>query len=379
LTNSKALELANLTKDSIDPKDGAIERNPETGEPTGILRGTATDLVWNAVPEPNEQEMVEAAKEAVNKIVEAGITTAHWIVSSATELSVAQKLITENNLDLRIFIITTASVFGQLLIPEPPEQPTKNVSKIGGVLIFEDGYLAAQTAALNEPYMGSSTDKGKLLYTEEELYNLAAKVHKANLQVIIHAMGDKAVNVALKTFEAISRGQSTGKNRHRLEQAALLSKQLVQQIKKQEITVSIQPKVVESEFSAWSAIEHLGKERARMLFPIKTLLKNGICVVGGSDCPMEPLSPISGIHAATTRKYFRNEKLTVEEALRIYTVNAAYATFEENEKGAIEQGKLADLTVLSGDPTSTSIDMLSDIEVEMTIIGGRIAFQKIRS
>jgi predicted amidohydrolase YtcJ len=113
-----------------------------------------------------------------------------------------------------------------------------------------------------------------------------------------------------------------------------------------------------------------------MLFPVKTLLEKGICVVGGSDCPMEPLSPLLGIQAAVARKFLPNERLTIEEALRIYTVNAAYATLEENKKGSIEEDKLADLTVLSVDPTSIPASKLGNVEVEMTIIGGRVSFQK---
>jgi predicted amidohydrolase YtcJ len=189
-------------------------------------------------------------------------------------------------------------------------------------------------------------------------------------------MGDRAVSAALKAFEAVSSRQSSDKSRYRLEQAALLNRQLIQRIRKQEIIVSVQPKVVESEFSVWAATEHLGDARARMLFPLKTLLKKGVCVVGGSDCPMEPLSPLTAIQAAVTRKFYPNERLTVEEALRIYTVNAAYATREENEKGSIEEGKLADLIILSANPTSTPSGKLAEIEVEMTIIGGKTVYQK---
>jgi predicted amidohydrolase YtcJ len=311
---------------------------------------------------------VDAAKEACRKIVEAGVTSVHWIVLSTSELTVAQKLIKGSDLPLRIFLIATAEVYENLSTSTSQAQ-----AKVGGVLIFSDGYLASQTAAVSQPYVGNPVNRGKMLYTREELNELAAIISKANLQVIIHAMGDKAVDIALKAFEAVA---PKSRHRYRLEQAALLNAQLIQRLKKLGIIVSIQPKVVESEFSVWSAIEHLGEERARNLFPLKTLMRNGVCVVGGSDCPMEPLNPLLGIQAATTRRPFPKERLTVEEALRLYTVNAAYATFEEGKKGSIEEGKLADFTVLSGDPASAPSEGLSDIEVEMTIIGGRIVVQK---
>jgi predicted amidohydrolase YtcJ len=368
--NSKALELAGVTKDTVAPEDGVIERNPETCEPTGILQGNATDLVWNVVPAPTEAETVEAAKVACTKIVEAGITSVHWIALSAAELGVAQKLKAENTVPLRFFVIATAEVFETL----PTSEETK--PKIDAVLAFADGYLASQTAALEQSYVGDSFNRGQLLYTQDELNRLAARICKANLQVIIHAMGDEAVDAALKALETLSRAQSLIRRRHRLEQAAVLSQPLIKRIRNSGIVVSVQPKVVESEFQVWSAVEHLGEKRARMLFPLKTLMGKGVCVAGGSDCPMEPLSPLAGIQSAMTRAFYPKERLTFEEALGLYTVNAASLTLEENEKGSVEEGKLADLAVLSCDPSSVPSGKLSEVEVEMTVIGGRVCYQK---
>jgi predicted amidohydrolase YtcJ len=339
------------------------------GEPTGILEGNATDLAWNAVPQPTEHETLEATKEACAKIVEAGITSIHWIALSETELAIAQKLIRGGDVPLRIFLIITDEVYENL-----PEQTDLTNRNIDGVVVFSDGYLASQTAALNKSYVGDPSNRGQLLYTQEELERLTAKIHRANLQVIIHAMGDKAVETALKALQSLP--NAPNKHRHRLEQAALLNRQLIALLKKLKHIVSIQPKVVESEFNTWAANEHLGDERSRMLFPLKTLLRNGLRVVAGSDCPMEPLNPLLGIHSLVTRKPYPEERLTVEEALGLYTVDAAYATREETEKGSIEEGKLADLSILSEDPTAIPPENLVDVEVEMTIIGGKVAYQK---
>jgi len=138
----------------------------------------------------------------------------------------------------------------------------------------------------------------------------------------------------------------------------------------------VQPLVVASEFSVWSATEKLGAERARWLYPLKTLLKKGIRVIGGSDCPMEPLSPLMGIQVAVSREAFPEEQVTVDEALRMYTVDAAYSSNEENIKGSIETGKLADLTVLSDNPKNVSPKEIKGITVEMTLVGGRIVYPK---
>jgi predicted amidohydrolase YtcJ len=164
--------------------------------------------------------------------------------------------------------------------------------------------------------------------------------------------------------------------RCRLEQAAVLNEGLIKRVKTANVIVSVQPLVIASEFSVWSAAEHLGVERARWLFPLKTLVNKGVKVVGGSDCPMEPLNPLLGIQAAVMRRFFPEERITVDEALRLYTIDAAYSSNEENIKGSIEEGKLADLTVLSHDPRMILPNEIGKIMVEMTIVGGRVVYSK---
>jgi hypothetical protein len=248
--------------------------------------------------------------------------------------------------------------------------------RIGGAAIFADGYSAARTAALFQPYSDYPAASGSLLCTQEEMNALAVKVHKASLQLVIHAMGDKAVDAALTTIEETSREASGKELRNRIEQAAVLNEGLIERMKKQKVIVSVQPRVIDSEFSVWSAIDHLGPERSRWLYPLKTLLKASIRVSGGSDCPMEPLSPLLGIQAAVTREFFPEEQITVDEALQIYTVDAAYASFEENIKGSIEKGKLADLAVISRDPRAVPPNEIGNIKVEMTIVGGSVIHPK---
>jgi hypothetical protein len=199
----------------------------------------------------------------------------------------------------------------------------------------------------------------------------ADRVLKAGLQLVIHAMGDKAVDAALTTIQAC-----TGKGRNRIDQAATFNKDLINRAQKQNIILSVQPLVGTSEFSVYSAMEHLGKERARWLYPLKTLFEKGICVCGGSDCPMEPLNPLLAIQSAVARQFFLEEQLTVDEALRMYTVNAAYASSEEKVKGSIEEGKLADFTVLSNDPHQVAPTEIRDIVVELTVVGGKTVYQR---
>jgi predicted amidohydrolase YtcJ len=163
---------------------------------------------------------------------------------------------------------------------------------------------------------------------------------------------------------------------YRIEHASVLNPDLIERIKELGMTVSVQPKCVISEFTYWSAIERLGNKRARWLYPLRTLIKSGIRVIGGSDCPMEPLSPLVAIQAAVERQYFPEEQITPKEALQMYTIDAAVASCEQENKGSIKKGKLADVTVLSGDPLATSTSEIGKIEVKMTLVDGETVFQK---
>ena len=368
VVNSKALEMAGVTKATSAPAGGVIDRNEKTDEPTGVLRENATNLVWNAVPEPNEEELIDAAGLAFEKMLEAGITSVHWIALSSIEVAVIQKLHEQNKLPLRVYLIVPINLLKGMASFKAHDDAAL---KIGGGLIFSDGYLASRTAALFRPYNDNPALKGKLLCTQEEMSKLAEEIIKTGLQLVIHAVGDRAVDAALTTIETTGRG-----HRNRIEQAAVVNEDLLERIKKLNVIVSVQPRVAASEFSVWSAVEHLGPERAKWLFPVKTLLREGVRVVGGSDCPMEPLNPLLGMQTAVTREVFPEERITVEEALRMYTVDAAYSSNEENVKGSVETGKLVDLAVLSCDPCSVLPSEIESISVEMTIVGGKVVFSK---
>ena len=379
VVNSKALELAGVTQQASALLGGIIDRNEETADFTGILRDGAMNLVSLVIPEPSEEELVDAAGLACEKIVEAGVTSVHWIVLSPVEVSVIQKLYAQERLSLRVYVIIPANLLDRALGSGLREGFTDEALKFGGMVIFADGYLAARTAALLQPYSDDHAVDGRLFCVQEDMNALAAKIHGAGFQLVVHAVGDRAVDAALTAIEVTST-EVTGRDlRSRIEQAAVLNEGLIERMKKRQVIVSVQPRVVNSEFSQWSATDHLGLERARWLYPLKTLLKEGIRVVGGSDCPMEPLSPLSGIQAAVAREFFPKERVTIDEALRMYTVNAAYASFEEELKGSIEVGKLADITVLSCDPRAVSPNEIENIAVEMTIVGGRVVYPKLFS
>jgi hypothetical protein len=221
---------------------------------------------------------------------------------------------------------------------------------------------------LFEPYDDEPNNRGELFLTLKELIESVKKVLAARVQPIILAMGDKAVSITLDAIEEMPKSAV----RFRIEQAAVLNKSLVKRLSGQGVVVSVQPKVVTSEFSAWSATKHLGLERARWLHPLKTLLNKGVKIAAGSDCPMEPLNPFLGIQDLMLREAFPEQRLTAEEALRLYSLDAAYSSGEETVKGSIEEGKLADLTILSADPMVVTPEKMADITVEMIVINGKL-------
>lgn len=366
VVNSKALELACITKTTPNPAGGTIVKAPKTGEPTGILRDTATDLVWSKIPEPTEQELVEAAGLALEKIATAGITSIHWLATSQVDIEILRDLCKAKKLPIRVFMIIPSNLLGS---PSVLDGFSDCAARVGGVEVLADGFLSSGTAALFEPYVNDPSVNGKLLCLPAEMGASADKIAKAGLQLVIHAMGDKAIDAALTTIEACKIS-----GRHRVDQAALFNKDLIERVQKKDVVLSVQPIVGESEFSVYSAMAHLGKERARWLYPLKSLFKKGICVCGGSDCPMEPLNPLLAIQSAVARPFFPEEQLNVDEALRMYTVNAAYASSEESVKGSIDEGKLADFTVLSSDPHQVAPTEIQEITVELTVVGGKIVY-----
>jgi len=373
IVNSKALELAHITKLTPAPIGGSIDKDAKTGELTGVLRDTATALVWKIVPEPTEDELLDSVKLACGKISEAGVTSVHWMVLSETEISLINKLRAQKKLPFRVYVVVPVNFMDKIAVLSSCDD---SAFRVGGVVIAADGYLAAKTAALFQPYSDEVDSSGRLLCTQEEMNDSASKILGMGLQPVIHAMGDRAVAAALTTIEQLTRETSGKSVSFRIEQAAVLNRQLIKRLKKQNVIVSVQPRVVDSEFSVWSATEHLGSSRAKWLYPLKTLLKEGIRVIGGSDCPMEPLSPLLGIQTAVTRAFFPEEQISADQALCIYTIDAAFSSNEEDIKGSLEEGKLADIVVLSDDPLAVSPKKIGDVKVEMTIVGGRVVFSK---
>jgi predicted amidohydrolase YtcJ len=245
--------------------------------------------------------------------------------------------------------------------------------RIGFIKILADGSLGARTAAMKKAYSDNHGKRGMMLYTQKQLQQLILKAHGVGLQLGVHAIGDRAVENVISAYEKALKKMPRKNHRHRIEHCSVLNPRLISRMKSLGLVASVQPHFVISDF--WT-VDRLGTERTRWAYPFKSLLKENVIVAAGSDCPVEGISPISGIWAAVAREDNPEEILTPTEALRTYTKNAAYASFDENSKGTLEPGKFADFTILSEDPTEIPPDKIRDIAVEMVIVDGKVVFSR---
>jgi len=372
VANSRALQLAGISKKTTI-ESGKIDLDEATGEPNGILRENALGLVWKAIPKPSPKELEEACISACKKAVRAGLTSVHWIVGSAQEIRIIQKLYLNGELPLRVYLGISADFLDQLIDLGLLTGFGNDMVKIGFVKVFADGSLGARTAALKEPYSDKPETRGIMLYTQRKLNRLVSKAHRAGLQLAVHAIGDRAIETVVKAFENALKKHPRKNHRHRIEHCSVLNPKLIKHMKRLGLIASVQPHFTFSDF--WVA-DRVGEDRARWVYPFKTLMKEGLIVTSGSDCPVEPIDPLLGVWAAVTRKSVAEENLTVEEALKTYTLNAAYASFDENNKGTIEVGKFADLTVLSDDLLNIPAEEIKSVKVEMTIVDGKIVYSR---
>ncbi|MFQ6126550.1 MAG: amidohydrolase [Candidatus Heimdallarchaeota archaeon] len=380
LVNSKALELVNITKHTESPPGGQIDKDPETNEPAGILREAATSLVRSKVTFSDE-EYLSNLRAAFELAVSKGITSIHSLPELdqvvAPQWKALQTLLMRNELPIRIYFLIPAAYLSDLVELGISTGLGNSKLKIGAIKMLLDGGLGGRTAALSKPYSDDSANRGILVYAEEQVHEIAKKAHNADFQLAIHCIGDKATIIALNTIEAALKEKEKIDHRHRIEHASVLNKELIQRMRKLGMIASVQPPFI---FSDTWICKRVGEERAKLTYPFQTMLDEGIKMVASSDSPTETMDPLFGIQIAVTRgtakggSFIPKERISVEQALRMYTLDAAYASFEEQTKGSIEPGKFADLVVLSDDPFQVPTHEISDIAVKMTIVGGKIVY-----
>jgi hypothetical protein len=384
LANSYALKLAGITRDTPDPPGGVIVKDAGSGDPTGVLKDEAMSFVWNHVPEPSEQEMLEAARLALAEARRLGVTSVQDISSSA-DLRTYQTLKHHGQLTARFYCRLPISQWNQLAATGIRVPFGDEWIRVGSLKAFADGSLGSSTALFFEPFTSDPGTSGlpSDILQDGRLEKWALAADKAGLQLSIHAIGDRANSLILDLFEKIIKENPGWDRRFRIEHAQHIHPKDFKRFRELGVIASVQPYHAIDD-GRW-AEKRIGHERCKTTYPFRTLAEQGARITFGSDWTVAPLNPLLGVYAAVTRRtidgatpngWFPEQKISVEQAVGAYTIHSAFAAFEENEKGSISPGKLADFVVLSDDIFRIDPVKIQDVKVVMTILGGKVVWQQ---
>jgi len=398
--NSLALVKAGITRESADPPGGKIGRD-ESGEPNGLLfEPPAMKLIENIMPKPNRQEMVKALGLANQQFLSEGITSAldAGVGSNDIPYQIAayQEAVELGVLKVRhnLAIWSEALVDYTYLKESLQEARGKFFQlglrtglgneqlRLGPFKIIVDGAFSTVTAATYEPYGAIPEEKGcgVLVIEPEKLQILVSQVHEWGWQLALHGIGDRAIDVCLEAIEVALQAHPRENSRPRIEHATMLTWPAMERMKKLGVIAVMQPAFIWELADNW--FHQLGRERAIRCKLFYTLLKKGVNFAFSSDRPVVNGAPLLGIHAAVNQKtrsgqdYNSEEKISVAEAIRCYTIRGAYATFEEKIKGSLEKGKLADLVILEDDPIKIPPHLIKDLPIIATMVGGEFCWEK---
>jgi predicted amidohydrolase YtcJ len=384
LANSRAIELAGITKETPDPDGGLIMKDEKTGEPTGILKDKAMDLVFDIIPPKSLDENMEATFRALTEAKKLGITSVQDMTQPG-ELEAYHKLLNAGELTCRIYSIWPLDNYEDLIFSGIVAGYEEGLIKRGALKGYADGSLGASTAWFFEPYVQDPSTSGlpMEIVTNGNLDKWAFHANINRLQICIHAIGDKANSFMLDLYARIKNENPPWDRRFRIEHAQHLISSDIKRFSEIGVIASVQPYHCIDD-GVW-AEKRIGPERIKFTHPYKSFLDNDVVLAFGTDWPVAPLNPLLSIYGAVTRRtvddknpdgWIPEQKISVEEAIKCYTLNAAYATFEEDIKGSIEVGKLADFVVLSDDILTIDPVKIKDVNVEMTIFDGEIIYKR---
>ena len=384
LANSYVLKMAGITKDSPDPPGGTIVKDPRTGEPTGILKDEAMSAVYRHMPDASGEEMEEAALLALAEARKFGLT-------SIQDMSIASHVKLYRRLHAAVKL--TARFYCRLPIGQWDDLAGSGITvpfgdewvRLGSLKAFADGSLGSSTALFFEPFTSDTTTHGlpSDILQDGRLEKWATDADKAGLQLSVHSIGDSANSLVLDMFDRIRKANPSRDRRFRVEHAQHVHPKDFARFRELEVIASVQPYHAIDD-GRW-AEKRIGHERCKTTYPFRTFLDSGVKMCFGSDWTVAPINPLLGIYAAVTRRttdganpngWFPEQKISVKEAVEAYTINNAYAAYEEKEKGSVAAGKLADFAVLSEDIFSIDPVKIEKVEVEMTIVGGKVVYER---
>ena len=387
LANSIALHLAGITAQTSDPPGGAIVRDAQ-GNPTGDLKDAAMDAVYNIVPPLSHDQRMRAAKRALEHAASLGVTSVQHMNPEYADIAVYSELLQNGDLTTRIYaapLITDVDDQVKIGIRHAFGGP---YLRIGAVKAYADGSLGSRTAYFFDPFSDQPDNHGLLSNEMQPLSLMRDRMMKADaagLQICTHAIGDQAISMILDLYFDVVKAHHGAERRFRIEHAQHMAEKDFSRFAQLDVIASVQPYHAIDD-GRW-AEARIGHDRASRTYAFRTFLNHGVHLAFGTDWDVAPLNPLLTVYAAVTRAtldgknpngWFPEQKLSVEEAVRAYTVGSAYAEFQEQEKGSITPGKLADMVLLSDDIFSIDPVKIRNVKVLNTIVGGKVIWDPQR-
>ena len=379
MANSAALKAAGIQENVKDIAGGTIVRDNK-GKITGVLKDNAMSLIDPIVPPPSAAQEDRALDTAMTYVAGRGVTSVHNMSGYVNALDRAHKA---NKLRTRIYAGMPLDQWETLEKKVEGKGRGDKWLKIGCLKGFVDGSLGSHTAAFFKPFSDSPKDSGFFVTPEEDLYRWTKAADADGMQVMVHAIGDKAIHTILNVFERIEKENGAKDRRFRIEHAQHIDPKDIPRFASLNVIASMQPYHAIDD-GRW-AEKIIGTERGKTTYAFRSLLDAKAKLVFGSDWFVAPPTPLEGIYAATTRRtlddknpegWFPEQKITVEEALKAYTIDAAYSSFDEKIKGSLEVGKLADLVILDHNIFTIAPETIREVKVLKTIVGGKVMFEK---
>ena len=392
VANTAALKAAGIFDHPPVLQDGHIVLD-ENGVPTGMLHERARHLVYNSLTKYTKEQLKQFILDYQKDLLATGLTTVQtddfklWDAAIDDILAAYEDLDREGKLDVRFIqqvrLVNNQELDDYLRHHEGRTGSGSEFFKIGAFKLLPDGSLGGKTAALREPYEGDPQNKGIFVYDEQEFYDLLEKAHRNGLQLAMHAIGDHTMDVILDCYEKIAAKYPKADPRFRIIHCQITSEDILDRFARNGVLADVQPLFIRADMEV--AEELLGKDRVSTSYAWKTMLNKGIHVSGSSDAPVESFDPILAIHCAVTSQnlegqpaggWLPKQKLSVQEAVALYTTGSAYTSFEENSKGKLSPGYLADFIVLSQDIFSVPESEIIRTKIEQTYLGGKLVYTR---
>jgi len=385
LANSLALKLAGVTKETKDPPGGVIVRDPRSGEPTGVLKDSAQELVEKAMPEKSFEEKHIAAVAATEHAAQLGVTSL-TDMSAGADAGLYQYMAEHGELKTRIYAARSIVSWEAMARTGVRAAFGSDLLRIGALKGFADGSLGSSTALFFEPYSDTPNTRGLLfdqMLPEGIMLQRVEGADKAGLQIFIHAIGDEANLRILDIYKSVAEKNGPRDRRFRIEHAQHLRPSEIPRFGQQKVIASMQPYHAADD-GRWCE-KRLGRERSKGAYAFRSLLDSGAVLAFGSDWTVAPLDPLAGLKAAVTRQtldgkhpngWMPEQKITLDEALRAYTAGSAYAEFADKVKGTLTPGKLADIVMLDRDLYQIPSAEIDQARVLLTIMNGQVVYEK---